>query len=71
MSRISGLFLGESAVQFQVHGGDAWHPVDVETHAFVIAGMTGRDLDAVQAHSAELAEIGIPPPRPDVGRFLG
>lgn len=49
-------------MQFQVHSGDAWHPVDVEIHELVIAGMTGRDLEAVQAHSAELAEIGIPPP---------
>ena len=57
-------------MQFQVHSGDAWHPVDVEIHELVIAGMTGRDLEAAQAHSAELAEIG-PPPRPDATRFLG
>ncbi len=42
-------------MQFQVDSGDAWHPVDVETHELVIAGMTGRDLEAVQAHSAEPA----------------
>ena len=57
-------------MQFQVHSGDAWHPDDVEIHEFVIADMTGRDLETLRAHSAELAEIG-PPPRPDIARFLG
>ncbi len=45
-SRISGPFLGESALQFQVHSGAAWHPVDVEIHEFLITGLdTQRELE--------------------------
>ena len=38
--------MGESALQFQVHSGDAWHPIDVEIHEFVITGLdTQRELE--------------------------
>lgn len=37
--------------------------VEVVPDRLVIAGYTGRDERAVAAHIAELAEIGVPPPR--------
>lgn len=36
--------------------------IDVEINSVVVAGWTGRNLDAVQHHIAELAVLGIAPP---------
>ena len=49
-------------MQFQLHDGDGSHTVDVEIRELVIAGMTGRDVKAVQAHIDELAEVSVQPP---------
>ena len=47
---------------FQLHDNDGSYAVEVEISELIIAGMTGRDMKAVQAHLDELAEIGVPPP---------
>jgi hypothetical protein len=36
--------------------------LDIRPARLVVAGYTGRDSEAVAAHIAELAEIGVPPP---------
>ena len=35
----------------------------IDCKNLVIAGWTGRDIDAVQTHIDELAELGVRPPR--------
>ncbi|WP_308259037.1 DUF2848 family protein [Pseudonocardia sp. H11422] len=42
--------------------------IDVRSARLIVAGYTGRDADAVAAHIAELAEIGVPAP-PTVPAF--
>jgi hypothetical protein len=36
---------------------------DVEVHDLIIAGWTGRDQAALEAHIKELEELGIAPPK--------
>ncbi len=49
-------------MQFQLHEGDRSRTIEVEIGELIIAGMTGRDVAAVQAHIDELAELDIKPP---------
>ena len=49
-------------MQFLLHEGDKSRPVEVAVKELIIAGMTGRDVAAVQAHLDELAEIGVKGP---------
>ncbi len=49
-------------MQFLLHEGDQSRPVEVAVKELIIAGMTGRDVAAVQAHLDELAEIGVKGP---------
>lgn len=53
---------------FRIYPVDSSNPVLVEPRRLIVAGYTGRDTDAVQAHIDELAEIGVPPP-PSVPTF--
>jgi len=47
-------------VSLDVHGSSS--PAHVEVRDLVIAGWTGRDRAAVDAHIRELADIGVTPP---------
>ena len=49
-------------MQFRILESGGPRTVDVEIHELIIAGMTGRDVAAVQAHLDELAEIGVKAP---------
>jgi hypothetical protein len=50
-------------VQLRLQEGDGTgRPIDIDVHTLIIAGMTGRDTDAVQEHIDELSAIGIAPP---------
>jgi hypothetical protein len=49
-------------MQFQLHEGDQSRPIEVDIRELIIAGMTGRDAAAVQAHLDELAEIDVKGP---------
>ncbi len=49
-------------MQFQLHEGAGSRTIDVDIRELIIAGMTGRDVAAVQAHADELAVLGIEPP---------
>ena len=49
-------------MKFLIHEGDATREIDVDVRELIIAGMTGRDMKAVQAHLDELAELDIPGP---------
>lgn len=53
---------------FRIYPVDSGGEVLVEPRRLIVAGYTGRDTDAVQAHIDELAAIGIPPP-PSVPTF--
>jgi hypothetical protein len=52
-----------SALRFTVRTNGATQPVEVQIRDLIIAGWTGRNEAAVQAHISELAEIGVPPPK--------
>ncbi|WP_131738409.1 DUF2848 family protein [Actinomadura roseirufa] len=43
-------------------------PLEITPARLIVAGYTGRDEEAVMAHIAELADIGVPPP-PTVPAF--
>ena len=47
-------------MRFRLHDGEATHSITLEFGELIIAGITGRDVQAVQAHIDELAEIGVP-----------
>ena len=49
-------------MKFSVHEDGQLREVDVTVREVIIAGMTGRDVNAVQKHLDELAELGIDPP---------
>ncbi len=49
-------------MHFRLHDGEGTHSITLEFGELIIAGMTGRDVKAVQAHIDELAEIGVPGP---------
>ena len=49
-------------MHFQLHDGEGTHSITLEFGELIIAGMTGRDVKAVQSHIDELAEIGVPAP---------
>jgi 4-hydroxyphenylacetate 3-monooxygenase len=52
--------MSNPALHLTVHGtGETLH---VRPARLIVAGYTGRDAEAVAAHIAELAEIGVPPP---------
>ena len=47
-------------MRFRLHDGEATHSITLEFGELINAGITGRDVQAVQAHIDELAEIGVP-----------
>ena len=49
-------------MHFRLHEADGSHDITLEIRELVIAGMTGRNVQAVQAHIDELKEIGVEPP---------
>lgn len=49
-------------MRFTVHDDDGRHEVEVAVREVIIAGMTGRDEDAVRHHIDELAKLGVAPP---------
>jgi hypothetical protein len=50
------------AMHFRLHDGEGTHSITLEFGELIIAGMTGRDVKAVQAHIDEPVEIGVPAP---------
>ena len=49
-------------MRFQLHEGEQTRDIELAFDEMIIAGMTGRDTAAVQAHIDELAELDIAPP---------
>ncbi|MBC8158785.1 MAG: DUF2848 family protein [Alphaproteobacteria bacterium] len=49
-------------MKFVVHEEGQLREVEVAVREVIIAGMTGRDMNAVQKHLDELAELGVAPP---------
>jgi hypothetical protein len=49
-------------MQFRLHEGAGPRTIDIDIRELIIAGMTGRNVAAVQAHVDELAALGIAPP---------
>ncbi|MBT3360171.1 MAG: DUF2848 family protein [Rhodospirillales bacterium] len=49
-------------MKFRVHENGQINEVEVAVREVIIAGMTGRDVEAVQKHIDELAELGVDPP---------
>lgn len=49
-------------MRFTVHDAEGRCEVDVPVREVIIAGMTGRDEDAVRHHIDELARLGVTPP---------
>jgi hypothetical protein len=43
---------------FRVHEGAGVRDLDVSVREVIVAGMTGRDEEAVRHHISELAELG-------------
>ena len=60
-------------MHFRLHDGEGTHSITLEFGELVIAGMTGRDVKAVQADIDEPAEIGVPGPSsiPAIGDITG
>lgn len=49
-------------MRFRVHEGGGVRDLDVSVREVIVAGMTGRDEEAVRHHISELAELGVAPP---------
>lgn len=49
-------------MRFRVHEGGGVRDLDVSVREVIVAGMTGRDEEAVRHHISELAELGVEPP---------
>ncbi|WP_028923936.1 DUF2848 family protein [Pseudonocardia acaciae] len=47
---------------FRLHAVDTGEDLAFEPRRLIVAGYTGRDAEAVRAHIAELAAIGVPEP---------
>ena len=56
------------APSLRLHAVDTGEDLAFEPKRLIVAGYTGRDTEAVQAHIDELAAIGVPPP-PSVPAF--
>jgi hypothetical protein len=49
-------------MQFRVHENGGIRDIDVPVREIIVAGMTGRDEEAVRHHIDELSQLGIAPP---------
>lgn len=49
-------------MRFRVHESGGVHDLDVSVREVIVAGMTGRNEEAVRHHIRELAELGVEPP---------
>jgi len=49
-------------LSFQVAGDGASRRIAVDISTFIVAGWAGRDLEAIEHHIEELAELGVPRP---------
>jgi hypothetical protein len=49
-------------MRFRVHEGGGVRDLEVSVREVIVAGMTGRDEEAVRHHISELAELGVEPP---------
>src|SRR5437867_2433898 len=53
----------KTTLQFKAHGRDAERLLDVPVRTLIIAGWTGRDVVAMEAHIVELEKLGVPRPK--------
>lgn len=49
-------------LSFNVQAANASRPIDVDITTCIVAGWAGRDLEAIEHHIEELAELGVPRP---------
>jgi hypothetical protein len=52
-----------TTLRFATLDGGAQRALEVPVHTLVIAGWTGRDVAAMEAHIAELEKLGVPRPK--------
>ncbi len=57
------MLLPKTTLQFTIHNGGAERSLEVPVNALIIAGWTGRDAEAMEAHIVELEKLGVPRPK--------